>query len=232
MKTQRRHDLKENDLVHALEQGRKYLDRNGRRLGTAVVVVTVVIAVTALSVRSQTSAKEDRWRRLGELSFDTPEVGRDSLATLRTLIEDSSDETFIRRGLILQGQESLKLALKVAAPPDDEFNDCARDAFSQLISDRFADSPLAVGLAQLGLATVEENAFVLDADLAHKEAARGHLAKVADDPRMDLLPFKRLAMDRLTGIDQTFTRATFDDPIPEETPAEADDADPPDTDVP
>ncbi len=231
MKAQRKHDLKENELVHALEQGRKYLDRNGRRLGTAVVVVSAVIAVTALSVRSQTSAKEDRWRRMGELAFDTPEVGRDSLATLRTLIEEASDETFVRRGLILEGQKSLELALKVAAPPDNEFNDSAREAFSQL-SDRFADSPLAVGLAHLGLATVEENAFVLDADLVHKKAARRHLTKVADDARMDLLPFKRMAMDRLSGIDQTFTRAIFDDPIPEEAPADADPADPPGTDAP
>lgn len=231
MKTQRRHDLKDNDLVHALERGRNYLDRNGRRLGMAVVVVTAVIAVTALTVRSQTSAREDRWRRLSELAFDTPEVGRDSLATLRSLIEEASDETFVRRGLVLEGQKSLELALKVAVPPDNEFNDSAREAFSQL-RDRFADSPLAVGLALLGLATVEENAFVLDADFAHKEAARRHLTKVTDDARMDLLPFKRMAMDRLAGIDQTFTRAVFDDPIPEEAPVDADAADPPGLDVP
>ena len=220
MKTQRRHDLKENDLIHALGQGRKYLDRNGRRLGTAVVVVSAVIAVTALSVRSQTSAKEDRWRRLGELVFDTPEVGRDSLTTLQSLIDEASEDAFIRKGLIIRGQESLKLALLVAAPPDSEFNDGAREAFSQL-STRFADYPLAVGLAHLGLATVEENAFVLDADIAHKEAARGHLLKVTDDSRMDLLPFKRLALDRLAGIDETFTRATFDDPIPDEPEGDA-----------
>lgn len=231
MKAQRRHDLKENDLAHALEVGRHYLDENGRRLGLAVVVVSAVIAVTALSVRSQTSAKEDRWRRLGELAFDTPETGRDSLVTLAALIEEASDPKFARKSLILQGQESLKLALKVAAPPDSEFNESARRAFTQL-RDRFADNPMSVALAHLGLATVEENAFMLDADAAHKEAARQHLALVVDDSRFDLLPFKRMAKDRLAGLDQTFTRATFDDPLPQEAEADIDPADPAEVDVP
>lgn len=227
MKTQRRHDLKENDLVHALETGRDYLDQNGRRLGLAVVVVSAVIAVTALTVRSQTSAKDDRWRQLGELAFDNTESGRDSIVTLGGLIKETTDLQFVRKSLTLQGQESLKLALRVEAPPDAEFNESARSAFDQLLRDCSSDHPMSFALAHLGLATVEENAFILDTDVAHKEAARKHLSLVAEDSRFDLLPFKRMAKDRLTGLDKIFTRVMFDDPLPEETEPAA-----PATDVP
>lgn len=232
MKTQRRHDLKENDLVHAMQTGRDYLDKNGRRLGLAVVVVSAVIAVTALSVRSQTSANQDRWRQLNELAFDTTESGRDSMTTLGELIKEASDPQFERKCLVLQGQQSLKLALKVPAPPDSDFNEGARQAFTALLEARFADHPMSFALAHLGLATVEENGFILDAGAAHKEEARKHLALVADDARFDLLPFKRMAKDRLDGLDQTFTQVTFDDPVPEDTDAGADAADPAGVDVP
>ena len=224
MKAQRRHELRENDLAHALEVVRKYLDDNGRRIGLALVVAIAVIAVTALIARSQTAATENRWRRLSELSFQNPEVGRDSLAALNALIRDTSDERFMMSGLIRQGHESLRLALDVPVPPDPELNDSAREAFTQL-GDRFSDSPLASGLARLGLATVEENSFVLDGDLSHKEAARMHLQAVAGDVRMDALPFKRMAMDRLAVIDEIFTPAVFDDPLPKEAPPTADAAD-------
>ena len=107
MKTQRRHDLKENDLVHALQTGRDYLDQNGRRLGLAVVVVAAVIAVTALSVRSQTSANEDRWRQLGELAFDTTESGRDSIKILGDLVKEASDGQFARKCSMTRGHSRL-----------------------------------------------------------------------------------------------------------------------------
>lgn len=225
MKAQRRHELRENDLAHALEVARKYLDENGKKIGFALVVAIAVIAVTGLIARSQTAATEDRWRSLSELSFQNPEVGRDSLATLHALIRDTTDERFMMSGLIRQGHESLRLALDVQVPPDRELNDSAREAFTQL-RDRFSDSPLASGLARLGLATVEENSFVLDGESSHKEAARMHLDAVAGDARMDSLPFKRMAMDRLAVIDEIFTPAVFDDPLPEEDTPNADAADP------
>lgn len=225
MKAQRRHELKENDLAHFLEVGRKFLDDNSGRIAVAVFVGAAVIAVTALTVRSQTAAKEGRWRQLSELSFENPEVGRESLATLQVLVRETTDEGFAFNGLMRQGQESLRLALQVPVPPDSELNDGARIAFSEL-RDRFSDNPLAIGLSGLGLATVEENGFVLDGDSAHKEAARKYLDAVANDSRLDSLPFKRLAMDRLAVIEKTFTRAVFDDPLPEEPEAVADPADP------
>ncbi len=227
MKAQRRHELKENDLAHALDVGRRYLDEHGQRVGMAVVVIVAVVAVTALTVRSQTAATGDRWQRMSELSFDDPEIGRESLSALALLTEQTTDEQFVLWSLIKQGEKSLRLALKVPAPPDHELNERARRAFDELLN-RVADNPLAFGVAHLGLATVAENAFVIDAEASHKEAARRHLGAVIDNPALDTMPFKRMAMDRMASLDATFTRIVFDEVLPEEAePADADPADSP-----
>jgi len=218
MKAERRHELKENDLAHALEVARKYLDEHGKRIGIAVVIVAAVVAATALTVRSQTAAMEDNWRRKGELSFEDPEVGRESLAALAAMVQQASDERFILAALIEQGRQALRLAQKVPAGPDPEFNERAREAFLQLRT-RFGDNPLAIGIAHLGLATVAENEFVLDGDLAHKTEAMKHLAAVVDDPALDLMPFKRTAMDRMAALNETFTQVDFEYPAPPDTPA-------------
>ena len=70
MKAERRHELKENDLAHALEVARKYLDEHGKRIGFTVVVVVAVVAGVGLTVRSRAAAGEDMRRRRGALKFD------------------------------------------------------------------------------------------------------------------------------------------------------------------
>ena len=102
-------------------------------------------------------------------------------------------------------------AQEVENPPDEEFNAMARRAFEHLL-DRFPDSPLAIGRARCGLATVEENAFVLDGDLSHKERALAHLRAIIDDEALSLTPFVRIAADRIETLDETFTPVTFAPP--------------------
>ncbi len=93
----------------------------------------------------------------------------------------------------------------------------------------FGDNPLAIGIACTGLATVEENWFVLDGDLAHREKAEAYLVKIIDNPIVSALPFMRMAMDRRKALDETFTRVEFEYPTPPQEPAETpavDEADP------
>lgn len=226
MKTQRRHELKESDLSHALDVARTYVDEHGKRIALAIVVVGAVVIGTALSVRSQGAAIEDHWRQKDELRFDDVEIGRESLDVLANLIDTSRDEQFLLTGLIDLGQQALRLAGQVDVPPDREFNDTARDAFEQLLG-RFGDNPLAVGVAHLGLATVEENLFTVDRSPSRKTNAANHLTAIIEDPALDGIPFKRMAMDRRAALDSTFTPVIFAEPPagdPVEPRALADDA--------
>lgn len=223
MKAERRHELKENELLHAYSVARDFLGAKGKQISIAVIVVVAVVAVVAFSVRSKGAAREERWRRRGELSFADPEVGKQSLETLAAMTEDVADDQFVFASLLQQGQQALRLAQDAPAPPDYDLNERARQAFERLL-ERFKDNPLAVGVAHSGLATVEENSFVLDGNPAHKERADAHLAAIIDDPAQNAMPLKRMAMDRRKVLDETFTRVAFEYPVPPEEPEQPSDA--------
>lgn len=219
MKAARRHELRDNDLAHAIETGRAYLKDHGGRVGLIVLAAVVTIVLVALSMRSRAAATEDAWRMRGELSFDDPEVGKESLEQLLAITNDATDEGFVLAGMMDQGVLALSLAGQGDDPPDDGLNEMARGAFVRLL-ERFPDNPLAVGVAYCGLATVEENSFVLDGDPAHKERAREYLEAITvDNPALAPMPFFRMAQDRLENIEATFSPVAFGPPL--ESPPEA-----------
>ena len=79
MKSERRHELKENDLAVLMDRFSAYLQENGGRLALGVVGVLVAIAVVGIVVRSRAAALEDVWQRRRALSFADLENGRRSL---------------------------------------------------------------------------------------------------------------------------------------------------------
>lgn len=225
MKAQRRHELKENDLSHAMTVARNYLDENGKSLFTTLLIVAVVAAGLGVMVQSRNTARDDRWRRRSELTFTDPQVGRESLTTLATLTQDADDD-FVLSSLIEQGQQALRLTVQVDVPPDRQLNETARTAFERLLRE-YPDNKLAFGIAHLGLATVAENEFSLDGNIAHRDDALSHLSAVVDSPEMDPFPFKGLAVDRRKALDATFTQITLAKPKPVAVePAIADPANP------
>ncbi len=220
MKAERRHELKENDLVHALTLGREYLDRNSKQIGIAVLIVGAVALVVMLGVRSRAAAIENVWRRKNELRFEKVDEGRQSLEALATMTQEVSDDTFVFASLVEQGTQALRLAQETWPAPDRALTQRAKETFEQLLR-RFPDNPLAFGLGHTGLASVEENLFVIDGKLEHRRAVEAHLSAIIDNPRLDGLPFKRIAMDRRDNLDDTFTRIVYGAPKEEPKPTAA-----------
>lgn len=208
MKADRRHELRENDLAHALEFAKAYLGEKGKNLGLVVVAVAAVVIVVSLAVRSRAANVEDAWNRKGLLSFETPDEGKQSLEKLVALTKESADESFVLASLMDQGVHALRLAQEVELPPDPDLNNRARAAFAQLLS-RFPNNPLAVGAAHSGLATVAENDFALDGNVQRKNDARDHLTAIMNHPALETMPFHGLAGDRLKELDKTFTVVRF-----------------------
>jgi hypothetical protein len=218
MKAERRHELRENDLVHALTAARDYLEENGSRLGLIAVGVIIVIAVALAYTKSRAAAMEDVWKRRGQLKFTELEEGRKSLEILRELTVGVSDRTFVMDSLMDQGRQALSLAQAVPDPPGPELNEFARRAFEELLAE-FPDNPVAVGVGRLGLVTVEQNAFVIDGDLGHKETARDLLTSIIQDDRLDGLPVQTVAIQRRESLDESFTRVTLVSVEPNDPPA-------------
>lgn len=215
MKAERRHELRENDLAHYLSMARDYLEENGGRVGLILFAVIAAIAVTTFTVRSRAADLEDSWRRRNQLTFEGVDQGRESIRTLQSLAEASSDRHFVMTCLTDIGRHSLRLAREVPWPPDRELNEKAADAFQKLLQ-RFGDNPVARGLALNGLATVEENRFLLSFDGdEHKEKAREYLTRIINDSALIGTPFQKLAVNRRNKMGETFVRLRFDNPPPE-----------------
>ncbi len=223
MKAERRHELRENDLLHAISVAREYLDKHGKQITVLAVVALALFAVVSFSMRSRAAAREDVWRRKNSLSFDGLDKGRSAVKDLLVMAGESSDDRFVLDALLDSGRQSLRLTREAPIPPDRELNDLARQSFKEL-QKRFPNNPIAVGVALSGLATVAENDFLLDHDRVHMKQAEEYLDRLAKDSLFNGLPFQRLALDRLKTLDETFRVIHFQPPMP--APEAVDEADP------
>ena len=208
MKAERRHELKENELIQWLYSTRDYLNEHAKAIWWIVLVgLAILVAVLyVLSSRAQEAIQLQEEARA--LSFTDPDVGKESLAQLAAMGREAKDSAFAMSCLNRQVAVALELAGRVANPPDRELTEDARQACEELIQ-RFPGNALAQGTALLGLATVEENLFVLDGDPAHKERCRKHLQAVLERPGLAGMSFQLQATDRLAGLDKTFTPVKF-----------------------
>ncbi len=220
MKADRRHELKENELALALYNARDYLDRHGKQIGMAALAVIAVLATVTFAMRSRAAAAEDVWRRRSQLTFDSFETGKQSLQTLESITKELSEDSFVMGSLMDQGRQALRLAQQAALPPDRELNQKARRAFEELLS-RFGKNPLALGMGLSGLATVEENEFVIDGNEAHKPKAREYLNRIVGETMLNGMPYQKMAVDRLASLDATFTKVTVQPPPPPPAPPPA-----------
>lgn len=223
MDAERRHQLRENDLAHGLTVTRDFFEQHSKQITVVAVTALAIFIIGSFLVRSREQAQEDMWRQRNELKFENAQEGLRSVDQLLALVKGTSDRRFIVDGLIQAGRESLRLAKEVPFPPDRELNGRARAAFEELLR-RFPGEALPAGVALSGLATVEENDFVLDHDVAHKEKAREYLMRLSSDPTFHGLPFQRVALDRLKMLDSLYVVTEFAQPPPapppEETPTD------------
>lgn len=217
MKSERRHELRENELAHTLTVTRDFFEQHSKQITMVALGALIVFAVVSFVTRSRTAAQEDIWRQKNSLKFEGTQEGPKAIDQLLSLVEGTSDARFAMDGLIEAGRQALRLAREAPFPPDRELNNRARKSFEQ-ITKRFSREPLAMGVALSGLATVEENEFLLDHNLAHKEKAKEFLTRLSSEPMFQGLPFQRIALDRLKSLDSIFEVTEFMPPAPPPPP--------------
>ena len=221
MKASRRHELKENDLAHALHSAQDYLREHGTKVGIGIFVVLAGLIAVGIAVQTRADKLEQAWMAKNQLTFEDPAKGLESIEKLAELTTETPDQTLALAGLFEWGMQALRLAQEVPAPPDPVLNGKAREAFEALL-ERFGSNALAFGTAHAGLATVEENEFAIDVDLSHKERAERHLRALLDSPLLNGLPYQGVASERLDKLDAVFTIVRFAVPVAAEGADEAD----------
>ena len=116
MKAERRHELRENDLLHAMGVAKAYINENGGRIGLVIIGVFAVAMAVMVGMRSRAAAQEDIWRQKSELSFSDGDVGRVSLSELATLTSSTDDEQFILQSLLELHIDAQTLAALALVP--------------------------------------------------------------------------------------------------------------------
>ncbi|MHC5111055.1 MAG: hypothetical protein ACYTHJ_14380 [Planctomycetota bacterium] len=212
MKSERRHELQESDLIHALESSKAYLQDHGKSLGLIALAAVALVVVTNVVLSSRRADAENRWRELSLLAFDTNEKALDSFDTLERLSMEAGSDALAIRALTLRGGKALEATTETATP-DLKMNEIAKDSFNKLLA-RYPKNSIASSIARLGMATCAENEFASDGNDSHKAVALEHLNKILNDSSMHTLPAYQAALERKEKIDDVFTTVVFAPPAP------------------
>lgn len=201
MKTERKQELRTNDLgaflLDANDWTRKYI----ARIGVGIVIVLVVVLTLRYSQRSQSQSQESDILAMAGLSFASVDAEA-SFATLEDLIRDSKDPDVKMAALVRHGSAALGAAMGTDGF-NPEFLDRAEQSFKELVK-AYPDRTPVIGMALSSLATIEENRFVVSEDVSRKEVARDYLTRLKNDAQFKGTPFQVGAADRLLHLDETF----------------------------
>jgi len=220
MKAARRQELKTNELALTIEQFRGWLRTYGNYLVIGVVVVAVVVLVWMYQKRSAAAARVAAFKQISTLPFSTDDEARSTVEKLKQLAADAEDDALAIQALRRQAGVAMSRA---SASQDGTINadflNMAKTAYQKML-DRAVDRPLDQGAALCGLASVEEDQFVIDGNPDHKAAARKYLERIRDDFRFVGMPFVGVALDRLNKLDDVFVQVAIVAP-PVVTPPES-----------
>ena len=218
MKATRRQELKANDLAQTIEDMREFFRQRGNYVLIGVVAVAVIAVIWVYVQFSATKALADAKREMGTLSASTDDEAKDTIARLEEIAAGAKDQNLVVETMRRRAAIAMHRAQAAEdGTPSTEFLDLARAAYDDIL-ERFPNRDLDVGVALSGLATIEENLFVLDGDPAHKEAARKYLDRIIERPGLNQTPVQLLAVDRKNSLDQTFVQVALAPPAPAATP--------------
>ncbi len=234
MKAERRHELKENELLHIIEQSKEFFNKYGTHILLGVVGVCAVALAMSWNSSARIQAVNEAYFDLDELRSELSrsgfeEVSLDESAKARPpaeilreiggLAAGSSDDKFQQRAYLEQGHSALSLSTRHGTEVNEKLLKIARSAFEKLAKIAKNRDEVAA-MAHLGLATVEENEFVIDGNPAHKTKAREHFEAVIAMKSLSNTPLMNIATSRLGRIDSTFTKVEFAPPLPKEESAD------------
>ena len=215
MKTERRQELKTNDLGAFLVEVNDWIRQYTYQIVAGVGVLALGLFVALYVRRSRADTVEASWERMAELVF-TPELARESFATVDRLIDATDDREFDMTALLLKGSNARGL---ITQPNrfHPEFIDDAEDAYRALL-DRYADRMQVAATALSGLAYVEECRFVVDGNPGRSERARRYLERLQNEPQFRETPYQTAAAERLLALDDAFRKVTLAEPLPPPPP--------------
>lgn len=208
MKTERRQELRTNDLSEQIEQIGDYVRKNSIAL-TAIVLAAAIVFGGYFWYRSHQRAKVDAgWATLSRLSREPTDAV--VISQIEAVANEDLAPSLTTEALLLIGETAMRkmtpTAGVAALSPEDVAAWAARakTAFEGVIR-RFPGETIAVGTAMIQLGVLHEN----QSDMA---AAREVYERLRGDERFQHTPYKELAELRLARLDQLASPVVFPPP--------------------
>lgn len=211
MKTERRHELKSNDLGAFLVEINDWARKYAYQIGTAAGVLGLGLVVVLYVRGSHAGSVETSWQEMLDLSF-AQETARESFTALDRLIDQTDDRDFNMIALLLKASN----ARGMVTQPDGfhpEFLDDAEQAYRALL-DNYTERTQVTAAALSGLAFVEECRFVVDGDDGRYDRARQYLERLQNEAQYKETPYQTAAVERLLALDDAFRTVNLADPLP------------------
>lgn len=221
MKTQRRQDLKTNDLSVYMKQIVDYFSAHAVAIVAGAAVVLMAVAAAVYANHTATLNRELGWKAYREVVTtsaipdpENPNWATDAIDQWETLIGAFDDPTLHLRATWQLAGFCLQQFID---SDDDTFRGELLDTAERqcrAILDR--DSPNVLRAAALnGLAVIEENRYVIDGSDLHKDRARGYLEQLRNQPEFLGTPFQAQALARLNAFDELWQPLELAPPPPE-----------------
>ncbi len=201
MKTERKQELRTNELGAFLLDANDWAKKNSTQVFGGIVVVLVVVIAFRMFQSSRTESRNAAASSIGGLSFETPEEIGTSFADLDDAINSTSDRSVRLTALVRKGAVAMSLVGRDGFNP--QYLDRAEEAYKEILND-YTNSMPALGAALSSLATIEESRFVQDQDKSRRTTAENYLTRLQNGPMFKGTPFQTVAAERLLNLDEVF----------------------------
>ncbi len=152
MKAKERHQLKKNELQDTLVDIWLYLQKNGSKVISIIVLVIVIIGMLLYLNYSSKQVRVREWDQLFAVSANAANVSPEDLSRLA---QESSDKNFAAFALVRAGDMWLMQTLFDEHADKQKLTESASNAYSTVIN-KYPNNKIALGSAKMGLAAIYE----------------------------------------------------------------------------
>ncbi len=223
MKTQRRQELKANDLSVYLQQVSEYFNKHAGMITIVSIGVIAVVAAAVFANRTAVQHREYAWEAFNSAASASrtpgPEIAtwqKEMIAGWEAIVDNYGDTDVAPLARYQIIQFCLRQFLESeTGDMRGQLLDTAEKHCNSTLNSAGSNTTLKA-TALNALSAIEQNRYVLDGDLAHKETAKSYLERIRNDPEFVGTAFQDDVLTRLNEFDRLWHPLVLVDP-----PAEA-----------
>ncbi len=226
MKTQRRQELKANDLSVYLQQISEYFNKHAGLITVVSIGVIAVLAAVVFANRTAVQHREYAWEAYNSAALASRTPGpekatwrKETIATWEAVVDDYGDTDVAPLARYQIIQFCLRQFLESeSGDMRGQLLDTAEKYGNSILNSAGSNTTLKA-TALNALSAIEQNRYVLDGDLAHKETAKSYLERIRNGPEFVGTAFQDDVLTRLNEFDSLWHPLVLVDP-PVDPPAE------------